>query len=118
MQEYDILQRFLADFTILSTVTSSIMTSFTTNAVPSSQETERLHEGASTVQYEDAFEKANATLQVIWSTMMDESSYYKTPCFYKKVKCLLVSWDKACDDLHTNEEVYSLNVHISPEYLY
>ena len=64
-----------------------------------------MHGVAPIVQYEDDFEKANAALQVTWSTLMDQSGYYKTSSFYKKVKCLLVSWDKECDDLHTDEEV-------------
>ena len=61
--------------------------------------------GAATVEYEDEFEKANASLQVAWSTVMDQSAYYRIPSFYKKVKCLLISWDKTCDDLHTDKEV-------------
>jgi len=69
------------------------------------QQHKGLQGGASTVQYEDDFEKANAALQVIWSNVMDRSDYYKTSSFYKKVKCLLVSWDPACDDLHTEGEV-------------
>ena len=67
--------------------------------------TTQVHGGAATVEYEDDFEKANASLQVAWSTVMDEEAYYKIPSFYKKVKCLLISWDKNCDDLHTDKEV-------------
>lgn len=84
------------------------MAPFTTTAVPPSRQNEMFDEGASTVQYEDEWEKANAELQVIWSTTMDQCNYYKTPSFYKNVKCLLISWDKACDDLHTDEEVSKL----------
>lgn len=69
------------------------------------QQHKGLQGGASAVPYEDDFEKANAALQVIWSDVMDRCDYYKTPSFYKKVKCLLVSWDPACDDLHTEGEV-------------
>ena len=63
------------------------------------------HGNAATVEYEDEFEKANASLQVAWSTVMDQEAYYKIRSFYKKVKCLLISWDKTCDDLHTDQEV-------------
>ena len=57
------------------------------------------------MQYDDDFEKNDASLQVAFSTVMEKSSYYKDPSFYKKVKCLLISWDKDCDDIHTGEEV-------------
>ena len=57
------------------------------------------------MQYDDDFEKNNASLQVAFNTVMEESSYYKDSSFYKKVKCLLISWDKDCDDIHTGEEV-------------
>ena len=67
--------------------------------------TKEVHGNAATVEYEDDFEKANASLQVAWSTVMDQSAYYRIPSFYKKVKCLLISWDKTCDDLHTDQEV-------------
>lgn len=66
----------------------------------------QVHESAITVEYEDDFEKANALLQVAWSTVMDQSAYYRIPSFYKNVKCLLISWDKTCDDLHTDQEVH------------
>ena len=36
---------------------------------------------------------------------MDQCEYYKLPSFYKKVKCLLISWDEASDDIRTGEEV-------------
>ena len=61
--------------------------------------------GAATVQYDDDFEKNNASLQVAFNTVLETSSYYKDSSFYKKVKCLLISWDKDCDDIHTGEEV-------------
>ena len=67
--------------------------------------TKEMHGNAATVEYEDDFEKANASLQVVWSTVMDQNAYYRIPSFYRKVKCLLISWDKACDDLHTDQEV-------------
>ena len=57
------------------------------------------------MQYDDDFEKNDASLQVAFSTVMETSSYYKDSSFYKKVKCLLISWDKDCDDIHTGEEV-------------
>ena len=57
------------------------------------------------MQYDDDFEKNNASLQVAFNTVMDKTSYYKDSSFYKKVKCLLISWDKDCDDIHTGEEV-------------
>lgn len=69
------------------------------------QQHKGLQWGASAMLYEDDFEKASAALQVIRSNVMDRCDYYKTPSFYKKVKCLLVSWDPACDDLHTEGEV-------------
>ncbi|KAL8710279.1 MAG: hypothetical protein Q9220_005049 [cf. Caloplaca sp. 1 TL-2023] len=61
-------------------------------------------QNAAAVDYDDEFEKANASLQVAWSAWMDENSHYKTSSFYKKVKCLMISWDKSCDDLHTEKE--------------
>lgn len=69
------------------------------------QQHQGLQGGPSAVLYDDDFEKANAALQVTWSNVMDRCDYYKTASFYKEVKCLLVSWDPACDDLHTEEEV-------------
>ncbi|KAL8821019.1 MAG: hypothetical protein Q9191_007398 [Dirinaria sp. TL-2023a] len=80
------------------------MAPFSANATPHAQPNERHAEVASSVQYEDPFEKENARFQIAWNTVMDNSGHYKTPSFYKKVSCLLVSWDKACDDLHTDEE--------------
>lgn len=64
-----------------------------------------LHNDAGSAQNDDEFEKANPSLQVAFSTIMDQSSYYKIPSFYKQVKCLLISWDKDSDDLHTGDEV-------------
>lgn len=66
---------------------------------------EQTLKGASPVEYEDEYEKSNASLQLAWSAIMDEDGHYKTSPFYRKVKCLLISWDKEHDDLHTEEEV-------------
>ncbi|KAL8950186.1 MAG: hypothetical protein Q9222_003764 [Ikaeria aurantiellina] len=66
------------------------------------------HQTAAAVDYDDDFEKANASLQVAWSGWMDENSHYKMSSFYKKVKCLMISWDKSCDDLHTEKETLLL----------
>ena len=69
------------------------------------------HQGPSsrgdTSLLEDEYEKANPSLQVAFSTVMDQSDYYKTSSFYKQVKCLLISWDQDSDDLHTGDEVRS-----------
>jgi hypothetical protein len=67
---------------------------------------EQTLQGASPVKYEDEYEKSNASLQIAWSSVMDEDGHYKTSSIYRKVKCLLISWDKERDDLHTEEEVY------------
>lgn len=63
------------------------------------------HRGASNVHYEDEYEKLNDSLRIKWGNLMDESGRYKTSSFYKKVKCLLISWHEDCDDLKTEEEV-------------
>lgn len=60
------------------------------------------------VEYEDEFEKANPSLQVTWSEVMEQSGHYKTSSFYRRVKCLLVSWGS--DDLHTDREVNPLGL--------
>lgn len=56
------------------------------------------------VEYEDQYEKRNAALQNIWSTVIADGHYMTSP-FYQKAKCLLISWDPKQDDLHTEEEV-------------
>ena len=66
---------------------------------------EQIREPATSIAYEDEYKKINATLQVAWSTVMDQCNYYKMQSRYQKVKCLLVSWDKDCDDMHTDQEV-------------
>lgn len=68
--------------------------------------------GGATVSYEDEYEKINAKLQVAWSIAMDQCNYYKMPSFYRKTKCLLISWDDDSDDLHTSDEVRSLKLKI------
>ena len=65
-------------------------------------------EDASPVLYEDEYEKRNASLQLSWSALMEDGPY-KTSSFYKKVKCLLISWDNDCDDLHTETEVGTIH---------
>lgn len=76
---------------------------------PASSTFNKASEAADSIQYEDEYEKSNAALQLAWNSRMAEGNY-KSPSFYKKVKCLLVSWDKECDDLDTEEEV-SLSDH-------
>lgn len=61
-------------------------------------------EVADSIDYQDEYEKSNAALHLAWSARMAEGNY-KNPSFYKNVSCLLVSWDKDCDDLDTEEEV-------------
>ena len=63
------------------------------------------HNSFQKVQYEDEYEKADASLQLAWSTLMDEEGLNKTSSFYKKVRCLLISWAKEYDDLQTDKEV-------------
>lgn len=60
---------------------------------------------ASPVKYEDEDEQRNASLQRVWSTCMREGGHYMRSQYYTQVKCLLVSWDKEHDDLHTEQEV-------------
>lgn len=57
------------------------------------------------VQYENDIEKSNDDLQHAFNGFMEDAAHYKTSSFYKKVKCLLISWDDECDDLHTGPEV-------------
>lgn len=57
------------------------------------------------VQYENDVEKSNDDLQHVFNGIMEDAGHYKTSSFYKKVKCLLISWDDDCDDLHTGPEV-------------
>ena len=61
--------------------------------------------GAPPVEYENESEQRNASLQRAWSTYLREGGHYMRSPFYKKVKCLLISWDKEHDDLHTEPEV-------------
>lgn len=60
---------------------------------------------ASPVKYEDENEKRNAYLQRVWSNCMREGGHYMRSQCYTQVKCLLISWDKEHDDLHTEPEV-------------
>lgn len=60
---------------------------------------------ASEVPYEDEYEKSDSSYRLAWYKLMDEDGHYKTSSFYKKVSCLLVSWDADSDDLHTEQEV-------------
>ena len=57
------------------------------------------------VKYEDENEQRNASLQRVWSNSMREGGHYMRSPYYKQVKCLLISWDKEHDDLHTEPEV-------------
>lgn len=59
----------------------------------------------SRVQYEDATEKSNDELRHVFNDHMERAGHYKTSSFYKKVKCLLISWDSDSDDLDTGPEV-------------
>lgn len=88
--------------------TDGTCTAHGTDCKPASSTFDKASEGADSIQYEDEYEKSNAALQLTWNTRMNEGNY-KSPSFYKKVKCLLVSWDKECDDLDTEEEVSSSN---------
>ena len=85
--------------------TSHSMASLSSDHISPILHAKQVHSSAATVEYEDEFEKANASLQAAWNTVMDQEAYYKASSFYKKVKCLLISWDKDCDDLHTDKEV-------------
>lgn len=60
---------------------------------------------ANPVEYEDPYERLDGALQRAWTSVMDQDGHYKTSPFYRKVKCLLISWHKDCDDLDTEEEV-------------
>ncbi|MCJ1423610.1 hypothetical protein MMC29_001494 [Sticta canariensis] len=64
-------------------------------------------EQAHSIQYEDEYEKSNAAFHLAWNACMAQGSY-KSPSFYKKVSCLLFSWDKEVDDLGTEKEVADL----------
>ena len=57
------------------------------------------------VKYQDENEQRNASLQRVWSNSMREGGHYMRSPYYKRVKCLLISWDKEHDDLHTEPEV-------------
>lgn len=59
----------------------------------------------SRVQYEDDTEKSNDELRHAFDSEMEKAGNHMTSSFYKKVKCLLISWDDNCDDLHTGPEV-------------
>lgn len=59
----------------------------------------------SRVQYEADTEKSNDDLRHVFNDHMNKTGHYMTSSFYKKVKCLLISWDDDCDDLHTGPEV-------------
>ncbi|MCJ1265850.1 Phosphatidylinositol-4-phosphate 5-kinase [Lobaria immixta] len=87
--------------------TDATYTAHYNDCKPASGTFDKASEGANSIQYEDEYEKSNAALQLAWNSRMAEGNY-KSPSFYKKVKCLLVSWDKECDDLDTEEEVASL----------
>lgn len=76
----------------------------TAHCKPASIEVDKAPEVADSIHYQDEYEKSNAALHLAWNTWMAEGNY-KSPSFYKKVSCLLVSWDKDCDDLDTEEEV-------------
>ena len=65
----------------VSAKTSHFMASLSSDHISSTHHAKKVLGGAATVEYEDDFEKANASLQVAWT------------------------WDKTCDDLHTDEEV-------------
>ncbi|MCJ1423613.1 Phosphatidylinositol-4-phosphate 5-kinase [Sticta canariensis] len=60
------------------------------------------------VQYEDNTEKCNDELRDAFNNHVQKAGHYKTSSFYKEVKCLLISWDDDCDDLHTGPEVDAL----------
>lgn len=62
-------------------------------------------ESTAVVEHEDDYEKVNASLQVTFSDVMEQSGYYKSSSFYKHVKCLLISWNEDSDDLNTDDEV-------------
>lgn len=78
----------------------------TAHCKPASSKFDEAPEGAESIEYEDEYEKSNAALHLAWNAWMAEG-VYKSPSFYKKVSCLLVSWDKECDDLDTETEVSS-----------
>ena len=59
--------------------------------------------GAS-VQYEDEYEKSNGSLQVVWSALMTDGDA-QSSSRYQKVKVLMISFHKSCDDLGAQEEV-------------
>lgn len=63
----------------------------------------------SQVQFDDEYEKLDGTHQRYWNTLMDKSQY-KSPSFYRSVKCLLISWGPQDDDLHTAKEVRSSDI--------
>lgn len=46
-----------------------------------------------------------ALLERAWSNSMRESGHYMKSSFYRKVKCLMISWDKEHDNLCTEAEV-------------
>ena len=68
----------------------------------------------SRVQYEDESEKSNDALRHVFNEQMEEAGQYNKSSFYKKVKCLLISWDDDCDDLHTGPEVGFSHLSCSP----
>lgn len=66
---------------------------------------DKVSAATSQVQYEDNIEKDNDDLRNVFNDHMEKAGHYKTSSFYKKVKCLLISWDDDYDDLNTGPEV-------------
>ena len=66
---------------------------------------DKVSTATSLVQYEDNTEKCNDELRDAFNVHVEKAGHYKTSSFYKEVKCLLISWDDDCDDLHTGPEV-------------
>lgn len=66
---------------------------------------EKVSAATSQVQYGDDTEKYNDDLRNAFNDQVEKAGDYKTSSFYKAVKCLLISWDGDCDDLHTGPEV-------------
>ena len=56
------------------------------------------------VEYDNKWEKWNASGQLKWGSLMEEGDY-RNPSLYRKVKVLLISWNEESDDLKTKSEV-------------
>ncbi|KAL8920451.1 MAG: hypothetical protein Q9172_004498 [Xanthocarpia lactea] len=71
---------------------------------------------ASIVDYDDADEKLNSDLQLVFDQHAQVGR--QSSWLYQKIAALLISWDDSCDDLNTKEEVDNLATMLRETYNY